>query len=79
MSGSKLYEVTHIDFFGLAIEARESDLDVLDVPEGEVFCLEDFGEFKVTLRNGGGKGKVVDFGEWVKGMEIESPNHLRKG
>lgn len=63
--GGKLYQVTHIDFFELTIEARESDLSVSDVPEEEVFCLEDFGEFKVTLRNGG--GKVVDFGEWVEG------------
>ena len=67
MTGSKLYEVTDIDFEDLAIEGVECDLDIGDVPENEIFCLEDFGEFKVTLRNGGGKGKVVDFGEWVEG------------
>ena len=60
----KLYQVTHIDFGDLILEARETDLDVSDVLEEEVFCLEDFGDFKVTLRNGG--GNVVDFGEWVK-------------
>ena len=65
--GDKLYQVTHIDFSNLAIEARKCDLEIDDVPEGEVFYLEDFWEFKVTLRNGGGKGKVVDFAEWVKG------------
>ena len=57
--------LTIIDFSDLILEARECDLDVSDVPEEEVFCLEDFREFKVTLRNG--RGKVVDFGEWVKG------------
>lgn len=62
--GDRLYQVTHIDFSDLMIEAMESDLSVSDVPEGEVFYLEDFGEFHVTLRNGGGKGKVVDFAEW---------------
>lgn len=65
--GDKLYQVTHIDFSELTIEARECDLDVSDVPEGEVFRLEDFEEFRVTVRNGGGKGKIVDFGEWVDG------------
>lgn len=63
--GGKLYQVPHIDFWDLTIEARECDLDVSDVPEEEVFYLEDFREFKVTLRNGG--GKVVDFAEWVEG------------
>lgn len=67
--GDKLYQVTHIDFADLMIEAMESDLDVCDVPENEIFCLEDFGEFKVTLRNGG--GKIVDFGEWVEWHEIK--------
>lgn len=62
--GDKLYQVTHIDFSDLVIEAMEIDLGVSEVPEEEVFYLEDFGEFKVTLRNG---GKVVDFAEWVEG------------
>lgn len=62
----KLYQVVNIDFSDLTLEARESDLDVSDVLENEVFCLEDFEEFQVILRNRGGKGKVVDFGEWVK-------------
>ena len=63
--GDKLYQVTHIDFSDLILEAKETDLDVLDVPEEEVFRLEDFGEFKVILCNGG--GRIVDFGEWVEG------------
>ena len=65
--GDKLYQVIHIDFSDLILEARECDLDVSDVLEEEVFCLEDFGEFHVTLRNG--SGKVVDFWEWVKGSQ----------
>ena len=65
--GDNLYQVTHIDFSELMIEAMGSDLSVSDVPEGEVFRLEDFGEFHVILRNGG--GKVVNFGEWLEGHE----------
>lgn len=64
VAGSKLYKVTDIDFWNLAVEAVECDLDVGDVPEEELFCLEDFGEFKVILCNG--CGKIVDLGEWRK-------------
>lgn len=63
VAGSKLYEVTDIDFWDLTIEARECDMDVCDVPEEEVFRLEDFETFKVTLRNRG--RNIVDFEEWV--------------
>lgn len=75
VADSKLYEVVNIDFSDLSLEARECDPDVSDVLGNEIFCLEDFGEFRVTLRNG--CGKVGDFEEWVKGME--SPEHLRGG
>lgn len=68
MAGSKLYEITDIDFWDLTIEAVECDLNVSDVPEEDVFRLEDFKEFHVILSNGCNEGvKVVDFGEWVKG------------
>lgn len=62
--GDKLYQVIHIDFSDLTLEARECDLSVGDVPENEIFLLEEFEEFKITLRNG--EGKVVDFAEWVE-------------
>lgn len=67
VAGSKLYEVINIDFWNLTIEAVECNLNVSDVPEEELFRLEDFGEFKVTLRNKDEKEKVIDFKEWVKG------------
>lgn len=63
----KLYKVVNIDFSDLILDAIEMDLDVSDVLEEEIFWLEDFREFKVTLRNGRGKGTVVDFAEWVGG------------
>ena len=59
--GDKLYQVTHIDFSDLIIEAKECDLGVGDVPEEEVFCLEDFGEFRISLNNW--HGNIVDFVE----------------
>ena len=60
----KLYEVVNIDFWDLIIEARECNLNVSDVPEEELFRLEDFGKFYVILHNE--RGKVVNFEEYVK-------------
>lgn len=64
VAGSKLYEVTDINFSDLTIEARKTGLDVSDVPEGELWDISDLGEFKVRLVNGGGMGEVIDFEEW---------------
>lgn len=62
----KIYKVTDIDFCNLTIEASETNLSIADVPENEVFPVEEFGEFKVRLINGCGMGEIVDFAEWVK-------------
>lgn len=56
---NKIYKVTNTDFTNLIIEASETDLVTADVPEEELFCLLDFKEFKVRLRNW--KGNIVKF------------------
>ena len=65
----KIYKVIEIDFRNLTIKAVETDLSIADVPENEVFPVEEFGEFRIRICNGGnsgGKGEIVDFAEWVK-------------
>lgn len=57
----KLYEVADISFRDKTIRAAETDLRFDDVPEQEVFDIFDFTEFKVTLVNNHGLGKVIDF------------------
>ena len=52
IADSKIYKVTNIDFRNLAIEAIRTDLSIADVPENEVFPVEEFGEFRVRLING---------------------------
>lgn len=52
VANSKIYKVTDIDFHNLIIEATETDLVISDVPENEVFPVEEFGEFRVRLING---------------------------
>ena len=57
--------MTNIDFKNLAIEAIQTDYNVSDVPENEVFPVEEFGEFKIRLRNGCVTGVIVNIGEWM--------------
>lgn len=62
----KIYKVTDIDFCNLTIEAIETDLSIADIPENELFPIEEFGEFRIRMCNGGnsgGKGEIVDFAE----------------
>ena len=47
----KIYKVKNIDFHNLIIEATKTDLLVSDVPENELFPVEDFREFRVRLVN----------------------------
>ena len=62
----KIYDVNNIDFWDLAIEARETDLKVGDVQDDEVFDIEGFRDFKIKLMNRGEAGKVIDFVEWKR-------------
>lgn len=56
----KLYEVERISFYDFSIKAVETDLKVGDVAENEVFPIENFKEFRVTLKNGN-VDNVVEF------------------
>lgn len=52
VADTKIYRVTNIDFRNLTIEATETDLSIADVPENEIFPIEEFAEFRVRLING---------------------------
>lgn len=56
VADSKIYKVKDIDFCNLTIEASETDLAIEDVPEREVFPVEEFGEFRIRLCNDGEMG-----------------------
>lgn len=62
----KIYKVTDIDFCNLAIEATETDLVINDVPENEVFTIEELREYRIRLVNGDGVAKIIDMAEWKK-------------
>ena len=55
VADTKIYKVKEIDFYNLAIEANKTDFSIADVPENEVFPVEEFGEFRVRLCNEDGR------------------------
>ena len=60
----KIYKVTDIDFCKLMIGAIETDLTMNDVPESEIWDVEEFRDYKVKLVNNGRQAEIVDFDEW---------------
>lgn len=52
---SKLYEVVKISFYDFSIEARETNLNIDDVSEDEIFDISSLADFKVRLVNGNRK------------------------
>ena len=57
---NKIYEVEKISFYDFSIKAVETDLRVGDVAESEIFPVEEFQDFKITLKNKG-VDNVVEF------------------
>lgn len=63
---NKIYQIIDISFFHMTIEAVETDLTATDVPEDELWDIEEFKKYKVRLINNGGMGKIVDFEKFRK-------------
>lgn len=66
----KLYKVTDINFSDLTLEVNETDLLIPDVPAEEIFRMEEFREFRVTLRNW--QGIVINFADYVENRKMKS-------
>lgn len=65
VADTKIYKVTNIDFCNLTIEAKQTDLNIDDVPESELWDISYFEDFRVRLVNGSGKAEIIDMAEWL--------------
>lgn len=63
--GNKVYEVTGIQWMHSYLEAKETDLNIDDVPESELWDISYFGDFRVRLVNRKGEAKIIDMAEWL--------------
>lgn len=66
VADTKIYKVTNIDFCNLTIEAKQTDLNIGDVPESELWDISYFEDFRVRLVNGSGKAEIIDMAEWLE-------------
>ena len=60
----KIYQITYISFFYMSVEATETNLALVDLPEDEVFDFEFFKNYKIKLVNNAGKAEIIDFESW---------------
>ena len=63
--GDKVYEVTSIQWLHLYLEAKQTDLNIDDVEESELWDISYFGDFRVRLVNRKGEAKIIDMAEWL--------------
>lgn len=63
--GDKVYEVTSIQWLHLYLEAKQTDLNIDDVEESELWDISYFGDFRVRLVNRKGETKIIDMAEWL--------------
>lgn len=56
--------IEKISFFYMTIEAIETNLTATDVPEDELWDLEEFKDYRVKLINNGGQAEILDFEKW---------------
>ena len=50
----------------MTIEAIETNLTATDVPEDELWDLEEFKDYRVKLINNGGQAEILDFEEMAE-------------
>lgn len=59
---NKIYGVIKISFFHMTIEAVETDLTAANVPDNELWDINEFKDYRIKLVNNG--GKIIDFEKW---------------
>lgn len=59
----KIYKITDINFTDLTMEAYETNMNAGDIPESEIFLLDELSEFRIKLHNQRGKAEVIDYGK----------------
>lgn len=64
--GDKVYEVTSIQWLHLYLEAKQTDLNIDDVEESELWDISYFEDFRVRLVNCSGKTEIIDMAEWME-------------
>lgn len=60
----KIYRIAGISFFHMTIDAVETNVPAADIPEDELWNIQDFKNYRIKLINNGGQAEIIDFEEW---------------
>lgn len=67
----KIYTVTSISFADMTITAEDEGINKKDVPECEIFGVEDVEEFSIKLVNRITPAEIIDFLEWKRKNNVQ--------
>lgn len=56
--------VSDISFLDMHIQAVETDLDTLDIPDSELFDFLELDEFIISFENKKGQAEIICLEEW---------------
>ncbi len=62
--GGKIYKVTDISVAELHIEAAETELSTDEIPENELWDIEELGQYQIKLLNRQRKIKIINIDQW---------------
>ena len=71
----KIYTVTNISFADMTITAEDEGINKNDIPECEIFGIEDVEEFSIKLVNRINPAEIIDFWEW-KSKKLSNETHI---
>lgn len=60
----KMYKITDLSFFHMAITAEEIQSPATTIPEDEIWDINFFKDYHIKLINKSGQADIVDFTEW---------------
>lgn len=67
----KIYTVTSISFADMTITAEGEGINKKDVPECEIFGVEDVEEFSIKLVNRITPAEIIDFLAWKRKNNVQ--------
>lgn len=62
--GEKVYKVTDISILDSYIEAAETELSTDEIPENELWDIEELGQYQIKLLNRQRKIKIINIDQW---------------
>lgn len=67
--GGKIYKVTDMSIAELHIEAAETELSIAEIPDNELWKIEELEQYKIKLINSQKRIKVINIDQWKQNKQ----------